>query len=213
MDTCEQGKFLSEIESIAASRLQVINEGKPLIARYNQGTAVAVIVDILDQAQKKKRAKDVAEYLVGAKLQVKFGEEAATPKNVNTPNRDRVADFQLGNAAIEVTVNPPDNRHLNQIGEILRNTVLDVWLLVRRHDREKWQNAVDATVDKQIRGRVAVTDIETFVGQNVSEIAKFIPPITATTLSELFGVYNDRWLPEAGSSGLRILIADSEPDR
>ncbi|MEN6458047.1 MAG: DUF4928 family protein [Thermoguttaceae bacterium] len=212
MDENERKNFLNAIESIAASRLQVINEGKPLMARYNQGTAVAVIVDILNQAQRKKRAKDVAEYLVGAKLQVKFGDEAATPKNVNTPNRDRPADFQLGNTAIEVTVNPPDSRHLQQIVDILTNTLLDIWLLVRKADREKWENAVEATVDKQIRGRVAVTDIETFVGQNVSEIAKFAPIARAKTFTELFRLYNDRWLPQSGSSGLRIVAADAAQD-
>jgi hypothetical protein len=210
MDTCEKEEFLTEIESIAAARLQIINEGKPLIARYNQGTAVAIIEDILNQAQKKKRAKDVAEYLVGAKLQIKFGETAAKPKNVNTPNLNRLSDFHFGNAAIEVTVNPPDNRHLSQITEILNNTGSDVWLLVRRNDREKWQNAVDATVDKQLRGRVVVTDIETFVGQNVSEIGVFMPPTVAITLTELFSIYNERWLPKAGSSGIHIISVDPE---
>ncbi len=211
MDASEKEEFLSKIETIAASRLQIINEGKPLIVRYNQGTSVAIIIDILDQAQKKKRAKDVAEYLVGAKLQIRFGENAAKPKNVNTPNRNSVADFHIGNAAIEVTVSPPDPRHLTQIDEILKNTKLDIWLLVRNKDREKWQNAVDATVSKQLRGRVAVHDIETFVGQNISEIGKFAPA-TAKTFSELLRVYNDRWLPQAGASGLRIVSVAQEHD-
>ncbi len=210
MDASGREDLLTEIESIAATRLQVINEGKPLIARYSQGTAVAIVADILDQAQKKKRAKDVAEYLVGAKLQVKFGEGAVEPKNVNTPNRNRPADFHFNNAAIEVTVSPPDPRHLGQVDEILKDTGSDVWLLVRRSDREKWQNAVDATVAEQLRGRVVVTDIETFVGQNVSEIGEFAPPKIAVTLVELFKVYNERWLPEAGGSGLRIISVDPE---
>lgn len=210
MTSDEKDLFLTAIESIAASRLQVINEEKPLIARYNQGTAVAVLVDILDQAQKKKRAKDVAEYLVGAKLQIRFGDAAAEPKNVNTPNRERPADFHFGNAAIEVTVNAPDQRHLSQIAEILKNTGLDIWLLVRNYDREKWQNAVDATIDKPNRGRVAVTDIETFVGQNVSEIGEFDSSATVATLARLFTIYNERWLPKAGGSGLRIVSMEPE---
>jgi len=212
MNDHEKERFLSVVELMAAGRLQIINEGQPLIARFNEGTAVAVLVDILDQAQKKKRAKDVAEYLVGAKLQLKFGEAVAEPKNVNTPNRDRPADFHIGNAAIEVTVNPPDKRHLSQITAIIRNTGSDVWLLVRHNDREKWQNAVDATIAKQLRGRVEVTGIEAFVGQNVAEIGKFDPPLIATTLTELFTVYNDRWLPKVGGNGLRIVSVDPEHD-
>jgi len=99
--------ILEQLCGIASVRLDAINDAEPLLARFNRGTPMAVIADVLDQAQRKNRAKDVAEYLVGAKLQLRFGEDAATPKNVNTPNRDGPADFRVGNAAIEVTVSPP----------------------------------------------------------------------------------------------------------
>ncbi|MBN2581335.1 MAG: DUF4928 family protein [Pirellulales bacterium] len=213
MPQIEREQLLENIGLIAAARIKVVSEGKPLIARYNKGTAVAVIVDILDQAQEKRRAKDVAEYLVGAKLQVKFGDNAAEPKNVNTPNRGQPADFFIGTTAIEVTVNPPDARHLNQIVDIVNNTGYDVWLLVRRSDREKWQNAVDVAIEEQFRFRVAVTDVETFVGQNVSELAKFERPLTVENLKEVVKTYNERWLPTVGSSGLRIVSAEPELDR
>lgn len=210
MNPSQREALLNMVEAVAAERLQIINEGKPLIARYNIGTVVAVVADILDQAQEKNRAKDVAQYLVGAKLQLKYGKGAVQPKNVNTPNRDEPADFHIGNAAIEVTVSPPDPRHLNQVTRILGNTGMDVWLLVRAIDREKWQNSIDATIAGQLRGRVVVTDLETFLGQNVSEIGKFEPTLIAATLTELFKVYNERWLPAAGGSGLRIISEDPE---
>lgn len=205
----QQRDMLLAMESAASERLQIINEGKPLIAHYNKGTARAVIADILDQAQEKKRAKDVAEYLVGAKLQLRLGEDAAKPKNVNTPNLDQPADFPVGNAAIEVTVNPADSRHLLQIERILKDTTLQVWLLVRLADREKWQNVVDATFGEHA-GRVAIADIETFVGQNVSEIGGFDVTKVSDTLADLFQIYNERWLPEAGASGLRIVSGDPD---
>jgi hypothetical protein len=205
----QQHDMLIAVESVAAERLQVINQGKPLIARYNKGTARAVIADILDQAQEKKRAKDVAEYLVGAKLQLRLGKDAVKPKNVNTPNLDQPADFPVGSAAIEVTVNPADGRHLSQIERILNDTTLHVWLLVRLADREKWQNVVDATFGERA-GRVAITDIETFVGQNISEIGGFDATRVADVLAGLFQVYNERWLPEAGTSGLRIVSGDPD---
>ena len=109
-------------------------------------------MDIFDQAQEKKRAKDIAEYLVGAKLQLRLGENSVRPKNVNTPNLDQPADFRVGNAAIEVTVNPADSRHLSQIDRILNDTTLQVWLLVRLADREGWQDAVDKTFGDGRRG-------------------------------------------------------------
>jgi hypothetical protein len=176
----------------------------------NKGTAISIIADILDQAQEKKRAKDVAEYLVGAKLQLRLGENTVQPKNVNTPNRGQPADFQVGTTAIEVTVNPADGRHLSQIQRILKDMTLHVWLLVRLKDREKWQNVVDVTLAETLAGRVAITDIETFVGQNISEIGGFDVAKVAAELAKLFRVYNEHWLPEAGASGLRIVAVDPE---
>ena len=166
---------------------------------------MAVIGDILDQAQGKKRSKDVAEYLVGAKLELRFGEGAVQPKNVNTPSLEQLADFRFGGAAFEVTtVENPDRAHLNKIGEILANTGLELWLLTRKRDRERWQNAIDALYGDQ-GSRVVVTDIETFVGQNTSEIGRFVPEETRATLAELFARYANRWLPAAGAGGLRIV--------
>jgi len=210
VSTSEQQDMLRDAQSTVAQRLEIINQGKPLIARFNKGTARAVIADVLDQAQEKKRAKDVAEYLVGAKLQLRLGEAAATPKNVNTPNRNQPADFPIGSAAIEVTVNPADSRHLSQIQRILKDTTWQVWLLVRLRDREKWQNVVDASLDEQLAGRVVITDIETFVGQNISEIGAFDETRVVGTLSKLFELYNERWLPEAGTSGLRIVSGNPD---
>jgi hypothetical protein len=205
----DQTALLDQLAAAAALRLDAISHSKPLIARYNKGTARAVIADILDQAQEKKRAKDVAEDLVGAKLQLRLGENAATPKNVNTPNLDQRADFAVGGAAIEVTVNSVDQRHLAQTEAILNDTTRDVWLLVRLSDREKWQNVVDATFGER-SGRVAVVDIETFVGQNIAEIGGFDVAKVMESLGQLFQVYNERWLPAAGASGLRIVSGDPE---
>lgn len=204
----EQQDMLFIAESLAAERLQIINEAMPLIARYNKGAARAIIADVLDQAQEKRRAKDVAEYLVGAKLQLRLGEDAARPKNVNTSNRDQPSDFPVGTAAIEVTVNPADNRHLSQIERILRDTTLQVWLLVRLRDREKWQNVVDATLGERLADRVIITDIETFIAQNLSEIGGFDTAKVRRTLEALFRLYNERWLPEPGAGGLRIVSGD-----
>lgn len=161
--------------------------------------------DILDQAQEKKRAKDVAEYLVGAKLELRFGEGVVEPKNVNTPSLEQLADFRFGGAAFEVTtVTSPDRAHLNKIEEILTNTGLELWLLTRKRDREKWQNAIDAMFGEQT-SRVVVTDIETFVGQNTAEIGRFVAEETRATLAALFARYTERWLPAAGAGGLRIV--------
>jgi len=206
-------EFLTSAQAVASARLTTINESKPLLARFTCGTALAVIEDILDQAQAKNRAKDVAEYLVGAKLQLRFGSEVVKPKNVNTPSGTALADFRLGNAAIEVTVSPPDDRHLNQTNGILQDTGLDVWLLVRRRDRERWQATIKKKVSADRRGRVAVLCVEAFVGQNVSELGGFSSAGVLEQLARLIEIYNETWLPSAGSGGIRIATADEDTQR
>lgn len=192
-------------QEIAAKRLAVINEDKPLVARYNRCTAVAIIADLLDQAQEKKRAKDVAEYLVGAKLELRFGEGIVTPKNVNTPSGANLADFRVGNMAIEVTtVERPDKSHLDQLAGILSNTNLQVWFLTRLRDRERWQTAIDAMFETP-SSRIVVADVETFVGQNITEIGKFRTDDVRAELTRLFEQYGRRWLPPVGAGGLRIV--------
>ena len=201
----ENDELLYSAQAVVARRLTLINEDKPLIARYSMGNAVAVIGDILDQAQEKNRAKDVAEYLVGAKLELRLREGIVQPKNVNTPSLGQLADFRVGGAAIEVTtLKRPDPAHLNQIGEILRDTGLLVWLLTRKRDRERWQKAVESLYRDQL-GRLAVVDIETFVGQNITEIGFFDPEDTRAALTKLFERYTNHWLPPVGTGGLRIV--------
>lgn len=198
--------LLDSLAALIAARTKLINEAEPIVARFNKGTAKAIVADILDQAQTKNRAKDVAEYLIGAKLQFLFGETEVQPKNVNTPSEH--GDFQVGKAAIEVTINAADQRHIENIKRILADTSLRVWLIVRLRDREKWQNAIDATFELVANERIVVTDVETFLCHNVSERGRFEPIGEHEMLSELFEIYNSRWLPAAGSSGIKIVSGD-----
>ncbi len=108
-------------------------------------------------------------------------------------------------------MNPVDTRHLAQISQILKNTTMDVWLLVRLQDCGEWQNAVDEQFTEELAGRVFVGAIEKFVGQNVSEIGRFDKAKVVETLTELFRIYNEGWLPGAGASGLRIVSGDPDP--
>jgi len=204
-----RAELLRAVEEVAADRLRILVEAKPLLARYHIGTPIAILEDLLDQAQAKKRAKDVAEYLVGAKLQLRLGAGVVSPKNVNTPSGSQLADFRVGTTALEVTVNAVDDRHLKQIQGILRDTSLDVWLLVRRRDRQSWQKKIEEAFPDNVQS-IAVFDLESFLGQNTSEIGGFDRHKVREVLSELFDVYHNTWLPAEGTKG--ILISTLEPD-
>ncbi len=197
-------ELLTHMQTQASARLAQIGESAPLIVRYDKGTAVAVIADLLDQAQSKRRAKDVAEYLVGAKLQLRFGERCVTPKNVNTPSGTNLADFRVGNTAIEVTIaERPDRAHMDQLATIISDTRLEVWFLTRQSARALWQAEIDKKFGVRA-GRIAVVDIESFVGQNITEMGRFQEQGVREQLSRLFRQYSRSWLPSAGAAGLQI---------
>src|SRR5690606_27671783 len=139
------------------------------------------------------------------KLELRFREGIVKPKNVNTPSGANLADFRIGNMAIEVTtVERPDRSHLDQLAEILANTEFHVWFLTRLRDREPWQTAIDTTFGEPA-SRIVVADVETFVGQNITEIGGFQTNDVRRELSRLFERYSSHWLPSVGAGGLRIV--------
>ena len=86
-----------------------------------------------------------------------------------------------------------------------------MWLLTRTRDRERWQKAVESLYRDQL-GRLAVVDIETFVGQNISEIGFFEPEDTRAALAKLFERYTNHWLPPVGTGGLRIVDPEARQE-
>jgi hypothetical protein len=70
---------------------------------------------------------------------------------------------------------------------------------------------VEKTFGDQAK-RVAVADIETFVGQNISEIGSFNTEDTRATLAKLFDRYTKYWLSSAGSGGLRIIDPEARQE-
>jgi hypothetical protein len=181
----------------------------PLIVGVGEGTAVAVFSSILDQAEARRRAQEVAAYLVGAKLELRFGDGVVTSKCVDSLPINGFSDFRIGDAAIQVTTKCwPDKMHLNQIGRILNDTDLQVWVLPRLRDRERWRSGIEVLFQDRA-DRIVVTGVELFLGQNVSELGKFRNEDVRGILNKLFERYESVWLPRAGSSGLRIMSPEA----
>jgi hypothetical protein len=94
---------------------------------------------------------------------------------------------------------------LAQVAEALEDNDLEVWLLTR-HDRvTTWTNELERFEGVDMR-RVVVTSVESFVGQNISELGDFSSKGKTAQLQELFKLYNERWVAEVGMPGIRIII-------
>jgi hypothetical protein len=118
---------------------------------------------------------------------------------------ERRADFQLGGAALEVALGTPDDKHLEQVRTILEETQSDVWLLVRTHRMNAWRDELADAMEKNLLQRLVLTSVESFVGQNVTELGVFSVAGKAEQLRALFKIYNEQWIGVLGPKSLRIL--------
>jgi len=197
-------------ESFAAVLRSIVEQG-PLEARIRRRAAEFVIADVLKQAEEKNKAGDVAQYLVGAKLMLRFNRDIPVlPANKGDrksrldPNA-RLGDFEIENAVIEVALGLPDDKHLTQIAQILDNPEAEVRLLTREDRVEVWRKEVD-TSDEIDALRVVVSSVVTFVGQNISELGEFSSEGKSFQLQALFDLYNKHWISKVGTPGIAIIV-------
>jgi hypothetical protein len=207
-----QGKaaLIESIQNDFGEILRGILEQEPLEARTKGRSAEAVIREILKQAEAKGKSGDVAQYLVGAKLMLRLKREIpVVPSNKGDRKsrsdlKARTGDFEMENATIEVAVGLPDDKHLAQVAEALEDHDLEVWLLTRCDRVATWKIELEEFEGVDMR-RVIVTSVESFVGQNISELGDFSAKGKIEQLNELFALYNGRWVAQVGTPGIRII--------
>lgn len=204
----ERDDLVTRAQQVFLQPLVSIVEQEPLEARLKGRTVEATIHEVLRQAEEKGKSGDVAQYLVGAKLEQRFNQNLpvhpankSDRKSYSDPDA-KLGDFQIANAVIEVAVGLPDAKHIGQIGGILDRSDCEVWLLTRSDRVATWRNEIGGgELDLK---RVVVTSVEAFVGQNITELGAFSTKGKAEQLKALFTRYNSRWVAQVGTPGIRI---------
>jgi hypothetical protein len=206
-----RSSLIDAAQSVFASYLRRILEQEPLEVRVRGRSAEAIIHEVLKQAEEKGKSGDVAQYLVGAKLALRFKRDIPVyPANKadrksRSDREARLGDFEIENAVIEVAIGLPDEKHVTQVIEALEDTDSEVWLLTREDRVPMWKNELGASDGLDIR-RVVITSVEAFVGQNITELGEFSTKGKLSHLQALFDLYNTRWVSQVGTPGIRILI-------
>jgi hypothetical protein len=206
-----QSSLINATQDVFGSYLRAILEQEPLEVRGRGRSVQAVIHEVLKQAEDKGKSGDVAQYLVGAKLALRFEREipvysANKADRKSRSDRDaRLGDFEIENAVIEVAVGLPDEKHVAQVIEALEDTDSEVWLLTREDRVSTWKNELTSSQGLDAR-RVVVTSVEAFVGQNISELGGFSAKGKISQLQALFDLYNTRWVSQVGTPGIRIVL-------
>ena len=147
-----------------------------------------VIGRILEAARERRKAGEVAEYLVGAKLSLRFPtydirNSAASAADDQT---DEKGDFQINDCVFHVTVSPNSGHY-----EKCRRNLADgfrVFLLVP----DSILAGTRQNADLETYGRVSVESIESFVSQNIEELSDFAGDKIPYNMTLLLETYNER---------------------
>ena len=151
-------------------------------------TSREVVRMILESARNRQKAGDVAEYLVGAKLALRFPcydirNSAASAADDQT---DEHGDFQMNDCVFHVTV-APNSGHYDKCQHNLANG-LRVFLLVP----DELLAGTRQNTELTMAGRVSVESIESFVSQNIEELSAFDGKKVPQSMRRLLETYNER---------------------
>ncbi len=207
-DAARRESLISSAQSEIAAALNSYMHSQPLRVKLRGRSAEGVIRELIDQADEKGKGGDVAQYLVGAKLELRLGTDvAAHAANLadRHPARDcgeGLGDFEVGDCVIEVALGYPDEKHLEQIFEAVETNGREVWILTRHQRVESWRKEI-STLGVAIAARTVVAAIDAFVGQNITELGAFASAGKHQNIRSLIDIYNRR-MRSIGVAGLAI---------
>jgi hypothetical protein len=151
----------------------------------------SVVNDILKAAAERsdKPTGAVLQHLIGAKLQLRFpdvkiGNDRANSADLHT---DREGDFQVGTTAFHVTTAPME-KLISRCAENKRAGYRPVILTLESKVVAARQMADNVGMSEQI----AVQAAETFIGNNIEEIAIYDGDKIREGLARLIRTYNTR---------------------
>lgn len=175
---------------LAARATEQLN-AKKIAFEYNAGaTSHKIISAILEVAAARQKAGDVAEYLVGAKLALRFPrlEIRNAPASAPDDQAKESGDFQIHDSVFHVSVSP-NAGHYKKCEDNLNNG-LRPFLLVPAGKLSAVRDYLQ--LNTNMESRTAVESVESFVSQNIEELSEFSGGKIGGGLVRLIETYNRR---------------------
>ncbi len=146
------------------------------------------IHSLLVETRKSNKGGPVAQYLVGAKLALRFpelniGNESSSTADVQL---GRIGDFLIGDTAIHATLVPMPGLY-EKCQRNMEQGYRPLILVPNESVVGTKQNA-----DTIAPGQIAVESLETFISQNLEELSEFSGNKAQLKLKDLFETYNQR---------------------
>lgn len=185
----KRNSILEQLQQYLVDRVREFHDRQRITFRYDPAqSAWQSIRDILDEAKKRNKEGQVAQYLVGAKLQLRFPDIEVRNTSYSTADQQQnvPGDFLVGDTAFHVTVAPM----LPLFEKCCANVESGrrVYILVP----EAVVAATRPMAERMLEGRLTVASIESFVAQNLEELSGFSEHKLAAGFHRLLEMYNKR---------------------
>ena len=196
-------------EFLTQKAIEKFNAAKLSFDYQRETTSREIVRKILQSARERNKAGEVAEYLVGAKLSLRFPtyEIRNSAASAADEQSDESGDFQINDCIFHVTV-APNIGHYEKCERNLANG-LRVYLLVPDDILAGTRQNVEITMTN----RISVEAIESFVSQNIEEMSDFSGKQVPLHLRRLLETYNKRISEVETDLSLQIEIPESMKKR
>lgn len=146
------------------------------------------IHEILEQSRSVGKEGPVAQYLIGAKLELRFPNLSIRNDSYSTSDvqSGSPGDFLINDTAFHITV-APNQGHYDKCKANVEKGYRVCLLVPDRIMIGARQNA-----DNQLCGRITVQSIESFVSQNIEELSSFAKGELIHGFRQLLDIYNQR---------------------
>jgi hypothetical protein len=179
-----------------------------LIASPSGKSAGSTMADLISQTRNTEEARSLALALVGTALCIKdphTSRPLAGDETVEFLGSQSSGDFRIHNCVFLVELGLPSEEHFEKIQVILKQRNIEIWLLTSEDRVASWKNEVSNLFGKRV-ARIVVTSVESFVGQNITELAGFSSAAKIERITELVDLYNHKWVDAVGAPSIRISI-------
>ncbi len=185
----EREEIVRELQSMLVAKVLEFHNKERLKVVYDPSKSTwQAIHELLALARESGKEGPVAQYLVGAKLQLRFPDVEVRNQSYSTADDQsgRPGDFQVGDTAFHITVAP-----MQALYEKCKPNIdagFRAYLLVP----DRCLIGARQNIETIMCGRVTVESIESFIGQNIEELSIFSKDKLIDGFSRLLQTYNHR---------------------
>ena len=185
----QRNTILNDLQGFLVEKVHEFYLRQRLKLSYDPSkSARQAVGEILSNARDIGKGGQVAQYLVGAKLQMRFPNDQIGNESYSTADEQlgRPGDFLIGDTAFHVTVAP-----MSGVYDRCKQNLDDgyrTFLLIPEDSMIGARQNAEAIAP----GKIAVESIESFVGQNIEELASFSRNKITNGFSSLLHIYNER---------------------